>query len=141
MSKVDKNESTGCWEWTAGKSKGKYGSVYCDGKFYKAHRVMYELMVAKIPVGMLCLHNCNNPGCINPDHLYIGTHEDNMLDVVISGSQIQSTAKVRILNADKVREIRSLRWTMSQQAIGKMFGVSQSTISQIFRGVSWGHIT
>lgn len=73
----------GCWEWQAGKfesSKGGYGQFYYEGKPIQAHRFSYMMFVNDIPEGLVVLHTCDNPPCVNPSHLTLGTHEDNAKD-------------------------------------------------------------
>jgi hypothetical protein len=70
----------GCHEWTASTNRGGYGTLRVGDKAWKAHRLAYRRKVGPIPRGMHVLHRCDNPPCINPDHLWIGTHTDNMRD-------------------------------------------------------------
>lgn len=79
-SKVDRRESADCWNWTGGKNGGGYGSLTVKGERILAHRFVWEITHGPIPDGLLCLHKCDRPPCVNPNHLYIGTHEDNMRD-------------------------------------------------------------
>jgi len=81
--KVKKTES--CWEWTASKNVHGYGIIKKDGRMHLAHRVLFELTGGKIPNGMQVLHHCDNPACVNPDHLFLGTHGDNMRDMFKKG--------------------------------------------------------
>ena len=75
-----KVSSNGCWEWQAGKDKDGYGKVKRFGKTIRTHRLFYEYYVEPIPEGLLALHHCDNPGCCNPEHLYLGTQLDNEHD-------------------------------------------------------------
>jgi len=72
--------SSGCWEWTAGKNAGGYGRITFKGKVTLAHRLSYQTFCGPIPDGVYVCHHCDNPSCINPDHLWLGTNSDNILD-------------------------------------------------------------
>ena len=79
---------TGCWNWTACKDKHGYGHISLGGKHgghALAHRVSYEIHVGQIPDGIGMLHSCDNPACVKPDHLILGTHTENMRDCVSRG--------------------------------------------------------
>jgi hypothetical protein len=85
MSKIDDSNGTGCWEWTGSMMDGGYGQFFygsIQGKERngKAHKAAWVLLKGPVPEGMLVLHKCHNRRCCNPDHLYLGTHMDNMKD-------------------------------------------------------------
>ena len=73
-----------CWEWTAAKRYG-YGAIKWDGWTQQAHRVSYQIHVGPIPPEKFICHHCDNPGCVNPDHLFSGTSMDNTTDAKIKG--------------------------------------------------------
>ena len=75
---------SGCWNWT-GKPNFGYGSFYMNGKSYPAHRASYMLFVKDVPFDLMVCHGCNNSICVNPEHLYVGSHNDNMRDLRKSG--------------------------------------------------------
>lgn len=140
---VDKNND--CWEWTAHKILG-YGIVGINrNKTKKAHRVSWELANGSIPQGLLVLHKCDNPGCVNPDHLFLGTQGDNMRDCSKKGRirtnpQLGEKNHMAILNNKTVLEIREHAITMRQKAIAKMYGVSTMTINRVINHKLWRHI-
>jgi hypothetical protein len=82
--------NSGCWLWTANVNRDGYG-LMCGSrrgrKQFLAHRIAWELFRGPIPIGMQVLHRCDTPSCVRPDHLFLGTHADNMLDKVRKGRQ------------------------------------------------------
>lgn len=80
----------GCWEWTASRNEARrgYGQLNVDGRPVMAHRVMYELFVGPIPPGLCVCHHCDNPPCVRPDHLFLGTHGDNAKDRDMKGRTV-----------------------------------------------------
>lgn len=73
-----------CWEWTSVKHAG-YGMIMFNGKYSRTNRIMWTLLFGTIPEKMCVLHKCDNPSCLNPTHLFLGTHQDNMTDKKIKG--------------------------------------------------------
>ncbi len=142
---VDKNGPNGCWIWKPTKGvKGSYGKIPvwngCRPTELTAHRVAYEKFVGPIPEGMLVLHKCNNANCVNPDHLYTGTHKDNMRDLAESGNRKgvccgskNGRAKLNFEIAEKIRSLY-LNGRATQNELARQYNVSQFAISQIVRG-------
>ncbi len=90
-SKVDKSGE--CWEWRAGKEKGGYGVIGINGKSYKSHRISYFIKNNfKNFVSLVC-HKCDNPKCVNPDHLFLGSHLDNARDCNLKKRNPQNIPK------------------------------------------------
>lgn len=148
MSKVIWNgEEDECWTWIASLDSSGYGHIRLDGKLCKASRIAWELENGSIPAGVgyhgICvLHRCDNPPCVNPAHLFLGTQTENMRDAKRKkrrASQAGDANANAKLTPDKVFEIRMLykRGAISQQALGQRFGIAQSQVSQIVRQAQW----
>lgn len=126
----------GCWHWTANSYLFGYGQFWIGKKAYLAHRASYLFSRGSIPDGVCVLHRCDNPGCVNPRHLFLGTHTDNMRDKCRKGRA------GRLLTIPKVKEIRRLYSTgcYSQADLGRRYGVAGELIRRIVRKESWRHI-
>ena len=124
---------SGCWLFVGAKSGG-YGSIKHKGKSLRAHRVSYELHFCAIPEGMHVMHKCDNPACVNPLHLSLGTHLDNMRDMYSKGRRKPATGMKN--GAAKITEAMSYRIISDKtpsEKLGKLLGVSGSLVRQIRR--------
>lgn len=127
----------GCWAWRGAHFKGY---AYMGG--LKAYRVAYEVAVGPIPPGLMVRHLCNNPGCVRPDHLAVGTQKDNMRDMVDAGRSTlgERSANAKLTTHD-VLEIRRLSRIGTRQAeLARRFGVHPSNVSLIVAGKAWPHL-
>lgn len=137
------DKADGCWTWTSSKNSDGYGQFNICGASKSAHRVSWELHNGNIPDGMHVLHKCDNPPCVNPEHLFLGTNHDNVLDREAKGRNRASRNKgtknpsVKITESD-VLEIRSS--TMKQIELAKKFGVTFQMISRIKLNKAWKHV-
>lgn len=146
-SKVEKTD--GCWLWTGAKTNG-YGVLGAGrrgGATVKAPRLSYELAYGPIPPGMFVCHHCDNPGCVRPDHLFLGTGKDNMADAKakgrISKPPLHAGERCHLtkLDADSVREIRRLAAEgVSQRSIAQRFDIDRSNVSAIVLGKTWKEV-
>lgn len=141
--KVDKKGPDECWEWTASKFENGYGQIDTggkDGKNMKAHRVAWMLTNGPIPEGKCVLHTCDNPGCVNPSHLFTGSNADNSYDMMQKNRQARGVAnarsKITKQQASIVPILLALGYT--QAYIARSFGVRRQSIWSIAHGKNWG---
>lgn len=136
-----------CWLWVGRAKKGKYGQFYFRGKNLLAHRYSYELFVGPIKPGYCVLHRreCGDPACVNPNHLYMGTHIDNMRDRAMWGEtpghpgESNYNAKVIKKEVLAIREVRR-NFGYKYKEIAAMFGLTETHVGHIIRGESWKHL-
>ena len=144
---VKVNLTNGCWEWTKSKNSDGYGQfVVCrngQASNISAHRVSYSIHYGSIPKGMNVCHKCDNRICTNPDHLFLGTHQDNMDDKVSKGRQAKGVGAGRgKLSAFEVKKIRELYDTgdYTQIQLGSRFGISRGMVYRIVNRKSWTNL-
>ena len=145
--KVDKAGPDDCWLWNAGRTVFGYGAIGSKGrgKILLAHRVSWELANGPIPDGLHCLHRCDNPPCVNPAHIFLGTQTDNNADMRAKGraghGDVKGSAvRTSKLTEDEVIRIRALSPALSFKTLGAMFGVTPQNISHIVNRRWWRHI-
>lgn len=158
-SKVNKTE--GCWEWTASTSRNGYGIFWLPNprRMHCAHRVSWIIENGPIQDGMFVCHKCDNPRCVRPDHLFLGTAADNVHDMIEKGRQVWPGAPrgnkngMRLhpesarrgesnhnskITTEIVRTIRSSSEPAS--ALAKRYGVTKANITLIRRREAWAHV-
>jgi hypothetical protein len=139
-----------CWLWVGTKNKAGYGGIQVNGKRALVHRISYMLHHGAIPEGVgfhghVVCHACDNPSCVNPGHLFLGSQYTNMQDRDAKGRRaalIGSQHGMASLSEEDVKTILEIAATgrYTQTKIGKMFGVSNSTVSLIVNRKNWTHI-
>ena len=128
-----------CWEWLAGKDKDGYGTFWFQGTMKKAHRMAYFLQWGLWPA--VVRHTCDNPGCINPQHLEGGTQADNVQDCVDRDRVVRGTERARAKLTDEiVRGIRERLDKLSYGELAVLAGVGRSTIQKVAEGQTWRHV-
>ena len=153
--KVQKGTADQCWPWLGNKSPKGYGR-FCPfpkrhvkgkkkSKSWLSHRLAWEYTNSSIPEGLECCHTCDNPGCCNPFHLYLGTHKKNMEDMVNRGRAFHPRGELHgesKLTERQVVEIRSIYrpGVVSQPRIAKLFGVSKRLIHNVIHRIAWKHV-
>jgi hypothetical protein len=135
---------TGCWAWTAGKDKDGYGEFWAGKELGKehdigAHRASWLIHKGKISEDMQVLHTCDNPSCVNPEHLFLGTNAKNMKDKVSKGRQPKGADYNRssLIDSD-IPMIRKSAMTARELAL--IYGVTASTIDHIRTRRKWKHV-
>jgi hypothetical protein len=129
---------SGCWEWQAYVMRNGYGQVGYNKRVLYTHRVAWELAFGDPGEGYV-LHRCDNRKCVNPEHLFLGTFQDNMDDMVSKGRHAHGKRNGHVkLTEDQVKEIRSSEET--GRALAKRFGVSEATVSMAKHRKNWAHL-
>lgn len=140
-----KPDQSGCHVWTASCTRDGYGKIMIARKEKKAHRVAYEQVHGPIPEGFSVLHRCDNPPCVNPAHLFLGTQLDNVRDMHSKGRDRKARGESQhcaVLTADQIREIRNRCAAGElQKDLAPEFGVGRGQIGYIVRRESWRHVT
>ena len=147
---VTKDE--GCWEWRGSKNRGGYGFFVFDSVKYLAHRFSYELANGERLGGLLCCHKCDNPPCVNPDHLFSGTHIDNIQDAMKKGRLVRTEETKNKIRGTKngrsiltPRLVRKIRMKSNENGhtireIADEIGVSYAVVYFVLSGITWTHV-
>lgn len=152
LAAVDSSDHDGCWPWTKGvkvtRCGHRRGVFNAGGAHHFAARFAYVIAHGLIPVGMLVCHTCDNPICVRPSHLFLGTHRDNAIDCLTKGRHPSQTGTHNVargqlhpcakLTAEQVAEIRNT-WSpgYGKGRLAKTYGVSLGAIKSILTGRSW----
>lgn len=128
-----------CWGWKGFRNAAGYGCFHLQGgPHIDAHRFLYQLLNGPIPDGLFVLHKCDNPQCTNPEHLFLGTHLENVKDMWSKGRAWPQKYHSKVTD-QAAAEIRALlaKGELSQREIGERFGVSETTVRRIKKN-EWG---
>jgi hypothetical protein len=138
-----KNE---CWEWDHSRTVAGYGRIRIDGKYAFAHRYSWLYHKGEIPKDMMVCHSCDNPPCINPNHLFIGSNTDNMRDCVKKGRYVGPPRMRGVkhpkskLNDSSVAKIREMYGNKTIVEIAKIFNIAPSLAHRVARREVWRHV-
>lgn len=142
---VNRRSADECWHWRSSCTSEGYGNFWTGERVDRAHRFSYELANGPIPEGFIVCHSCDEPSCVNPNHLWLGTDADNAADKMLKGrdnpphGEANSHAK---LTEREVLHIRQLYASgkHTQEALASQFGVTRVSISSLVRRLTWSHI-
>ena len=131
-----------CWEWQGAKAFYNYGYIRWGLGLYRTHRLAWEVWKSPIPDDMFVLHHCDNPCCVNPEHLFLGDQADNMTDRQSKGRGNQAKGEEQghsKLTDEQVKEIRKLYddGILNQYELAAKFGVRQPTICRLLKKETW----
>lgn len=152
LASFDRRSDDECWPWTAKTQPNGYGTFFYRGSGRGAHRFAYERHYSPIPTGMLVCHHCDNPPCVNPEHLFLGTPADNTADMIRKGRYRQGSREnvvrgedhpTSVLTESDVRAMRDIRAKegIPYYVIAGRFGVAQRTAYLAITRRTWAHIT
>ena len=146
-------KTDGCWLWTGRRDGVGYGTITHGRRRIGSHRLAYELQVGPIPSGLWVLHRCDVRLCVRPDHLFVGTHTDNMRDCVSKGrhrhqeyrGESNPEAKLTWAQVERIRElyavgrspVRGGRGRYRQIDIAQALGVSKAAVANVTYGRAW----
>lgn len=131
---VDKQDS--CWIWIGLKNKHGYGKLYFKkNTAARSHRVSYELFKGPIEEGLFVCHTCDIPACVNPDHLWLGTHQENMLDMIDKGRQSSKLTPTQVF---EIRKLKENGYSLAK--IRELFNINSATLSNILARRIWKHV-
>ena len=139
---VIKKES-GCWDWSGCLYATGYGKITFQTKNWLAHRASYKIHKGDVPSDMLVCHTCDNRKCTNPDHLFIGTHKDNLSDMKNKGrsNRGQKNGRSKLTDEDvgSLKHMNRVRY-FEQKELAKHFGINRSLVSMILGEKVWQHV-
>lgn len=148
LSKINIDPNTGCWNWSGNKYGSGYGMMrvgtYGINRMQcAAHRISYVLFKGEIPPGLLVCHHCDNRACVNPEHLFVGTYDDNAKDASKKGRVAHGNQQpISKLNPDAVRAMRRIynNGGISFKKLGAEFGVKPDAAWKAVRGFTWKRV-
>ncbi len=135
-------KSDGCWLWTGARYYNGYGAFRANGRNIGAHRFSWGLYHGPIPDGLFICHHCDNPACVNPDHLFVGTQTQNLADMASKGRSTHGERNPQAkLAAHQVRRIRGFHACgISRTELAEHFGVREGTISDVVSRRAWKQV-
>lgn len=138
------NTGDECWHWSGHSNSKGYGDLFVEGKYELAHRLAWRIHFGEIPVGIFVCHHCDEPSCVNPRHLFLGTHADNMADMMAKGRHSHASrnsgeenphAKLNGIDVQLIRRARAAGLRASE--IARDFGICTRHVRSIVSRQYW----
>lgn len=142
-------KSDGCWLWVHSKTKAGYGKFIRANEHIYAHRLSWEIHYGPVPDGLFVCHRCDNPSCVRPDHLFVGTHQDNVDDCVAKGRHLAFRPRVHGSRAGSAKlteaQVVTIRQSygtngLTRRQLGQRYGVDKTTIDRILAKKIWRYV-
>ncbi len=133
IDKIDVDKTTGCWNWIGAKQRFGYGTILDGKKYLKAHRLSYEKFISPIPKsneslhGTCVCHKCDNPSCVNPEHLFLGTQKENIKDMTLKNRN--GNLKLTRKQKEEIKEL--LESGRTSNSLAREYNVAPCTIHRI----------
>jgi DNA invertase Pin-like site-specific DNA recombinase len=142
---IPKDDPDACWEWAGSTPEPGYGRIWINGRYDGAHRAAWMIHHKReIPAGMQICHHCDNPRCVRPDHLFLGTVRDNSLDMMRKGRKPifvgEETSNNKLTDEDVLELRRRYSNGETSTALANEFGVEGSCVTAAISGKHWGHL-
>lgn len=142
LKRVLEEPNSGCWLWEGAASGPGYGTIWFDGRTYATHRLSWEVHRGPIPEGLFVLHHCDTPACVNPDHLFVGTQQDNFDDMRSKGRWWRPSGEnhhAALITNETAAAIRAryAEGGITQFDVGEEFGVTQGLVNRIVKRRSY----
>lgn len=141
---IEPDLNSGCWLWAGNMRARRYGSISIDSRDHAAHRASWVIHRGSIPAGMNVCHRCDTPLCVNPDHLFLGTQAENVVDMDMKGRRRPAKGERCALTKLTAEQVLQIRRTGKRRGVRKClaarFGVTKSLIDKIIWRKVWGHL-
>ena len=143
--KVDKKDNSSCWIWIGAHCNHGYGQMRINNKMKMAHRISWIIHFGNIPEGLEVCHKCDNPECVNPSHLFLGTHQDNMDDRKSKGRNKSLQGEMNGASKLKNSQILSIRKKYSTgeyslRDLGREYHVGFEAIRRVVKHISFTNV-
>jgi hypothetical protein len=139
------DNATGCWNWTGGKVRGYGRTTRARTRERLAHRISYIIFIGPIPKGLFVCHKCDNRSCVNPEHLFLGTNQDNMDDMKKKGRFPKRTGEDSSCHKMTNTEVLWIRFFFAKKVftkteLSRIFNISKTTVGCIIERKTWKDI-